>query len=120
MGNRKSRRAMDPFAMRVKFERTRLKKAIKHARQALKPGNSGMAGDDDPPHGPDAMAAMSRSILDSVINAIRRYLWCRDAAEALDNGIKFLQDNEDQLSEKQKEDFRKDLAGLLDNYSDIC
>jgi len=55
-----------------------------------------------------------------VINAIRRYLWCRDAAEALDNGIKFLQDNEDQLSEKQKEDFRKDLAGLLDSYSDIC
>ena len=117
MGNRKSARAMDPFAMRVKFERTRLKKAIKHARQALKPGNSGMAGHDDPP---DAMAAMSRSILDGVINAIRRYLWCRDAAEALDNGIKFLQDNEDQLSEKQKEDFRKDLAGLLDNYSDIC
>ena len=108
---------MDPFAMRVKFERTRLKKAIKHARQALKPGNSGMAGHDDPP---DAMAAMSRSILDGVINTIRRYLWCRDAAEALDNGIKFLQDNEDQLSEKQKEDFRKDLAGLLDNYSDIC
>jgi len=117
MRNRKSMRAMDPFAMRVKFERTRLKKAIKHARQALKPSNSGMAGHDDPP---DAMAAMSRSILDGVINAIRRYLWCRDAAEALDNGIKFLQDNEDQLSEKQKEDFRKDLAGLLDNYSDIC
>lgn len=120
MRNRKSRRAVDPFAMRVKFERTRLKKAIKHARQALKPGKRGIAGHDDPLPGPDAMTAMARSILDAVIDAIRRYLWCRDAAETLDNGIKFLQDNEDRLSEKQKEDFRKDLAGLLDSYSDIC
>ena len=55
-----------------------------------------------------------------MINAIRRYLWCRDVEEALDNGIKFLQDNDDQLSEQQKEDFRKDLAGLLDTYSEIC
>ena len=120
MKSRKSRRAIDPFAMRVKFERTRLKKAIKHAREALKPGKTGMYGDGGPPHGADAMTAMARSILDAVVNAIRRYLWCRDVEEALDNGIKFLQDNDDQLSEQQKEDFRKDLAGLLDTYSEIC
>ena len=120
MKKRSSRRATNPFALRVEFERTRLKKAIKHAREAQKPGKRGMGGDDDPPHDPSSPTAMARSILDVVVNALRRYKWCRDVEQALDDGIKFLQDHHDELTEEQKEDFRKDLAGLLGSYSDIC
>jgi len=120
MKNAKSRRATDPFAIRVKFEQTRLKKAIKHARETPKASKSGKYGHGGPPHGSDGTTAMARGIFEDVFNEIRRLVWCHDAEQALDNGIKFLQDYGDQLTAKQKEDYRKGLADLLDTYSDIC
>ena len=120
MKKRTSKRATNPFALRLKFERTRLEKALKQAREMQKPRKRGMGGDDRPPHGPDSTTAMAQSILDVVVNALRRYKWCRDVEQALDDGIKFLQDHHNELTEEQAEDFRNDLAGLLGSYSDIC
>lgn len=117
----RSRNATNPLALRFKFERLRLGKAMQHARKMKKARKRGTGdGDDYPPHGPGSTTTAARSILDIAIDAYLKYKWCGDVEKALDDGIKFLQQYGDQLTEQQREDFRKDLASLLGSYSDVC
>ena len=112
---KRSKAATDPFSLRLRFEHVRVRKALQHAREV-----HGGAGHDHPPHDPSSMPEVARTLLDMAIDAAVKAKWCSDAHNALDSGIKFLQDHHDQMTEAQREGFRNDLAGLLDVYGEHC
>lgn len=104
----------DPFAILVQFHQMRLRKMLKRGREE---GNC-LDCDNDlaPPTGPTAIARIPAWL----VKLYLRIKWCMDVEQALESGIKFLQEHGDQLTTQQREDFRNDLAELLGMYADVC
>ena len=72
-----------------------------------------------PPPRPIAMRGFTGGLF-SVLDWLRRIEWCSQVEDALESGTKFLSDNWDVLSPEEREGFEKELADLLDVYSEIC
>jgi hypothetical protein len=72
-----------------------------------------------PPPRPIAMRGFTGGLF-SVLAWLRRLEWCSQVEDALEDGTKFLSDNWDQLSPEERDGFEKELADLLDAYSEIC
>src|SRR5262245_2118419 len=106
--SRRFKVATNPVVMNAQFQHLRVRKLLEASKEIH-------ADNDRPPHGLPPSSNPQRIIIDVIGNALRRYKWCRDVEAALDSGIKFLQDHGKDLTEEQKEDFRKDLAGLLNS-----
>ena len=104
----------NPFAMQVQFQQMRLRKVLKRGKDE---GNCLDCVDDlAPPSGPTSIARIPGWL----VKIYLRIKWCMDVEQALESGIKFLQEHGDQLTKQQREDFRNDLAELLGMYGEVC
>jgi hypothetical protein len=69
-----------------------------------------------------AVAARLKSLIDSFdpIQAYLTYRWCRDVEQRLENGIEFLRQYGDELTDEQREISAKILRISSTNNAEIC
>jgi hypothetical protein len=100
-------RPSDPIALRVQF-------LVAVGRKRIQEGK------DIGSTPPVDFATAARAVGDAFWSWFRRWKFCRDVEEYLDETTQMLRDNWDELTEEQRKAVEADVVKVLEMYGEVC